>query len=160
MTQRLHLLISIKNYSWADIHLFWPGYDGLAYFPASGPVTCHLSLALAAPAPFISSWRLPHHTILDLCPAPSPPHWDGKSHFISLSTYWLIRSLSTDQASSVNRFSREGARIEKKKAIRQHCNMTPATSEAEGRFIFSSLPLYHSKDIKRIWPILRHKQST
>lgn len=42
-----------------------------------------------------------------------------------------------DLASSVNRVSREGVWTEKKKTIRQHCNMTPASVEVEvGLFFF------------------------
>jgi len=44
-----------------------------------------------------------------------------------------------DQAGSVNGFSREGARIEKKKTIRHHYNTAPGSSEAEaGLFSFQS----------------------
>ena len=108
MTQRLHLLISIKNYSWADIHLFWPGYDGLAYFPASGPVTCHLSLALAAPAPFISSWRLPHHTILDLCPHLHPlTGMENPILFLFPPIGWLDLYQLTKPAQSIGSPGRE-----------------------------------------------------
>ena len=51
MTQRLYLYRSFKNYSWTEIHLFWPDYHGLDYFPVPCLVTCHLSLSLAPPAP-------------------------------------------------------------------------------------------------------------
>jgi hypothetical protein len=39
-------------------------------------------------------------------------------------------------AQSVNRLSREGVKIEKKKTTRQHCNMIPASSEAKAGFSF------------------------
>ena len=42
----------------------------------------------------------------------------------------------TKPAQSVNRFSRAGVRIKKKKTIRQHCSMTPASSEAEAGLLF------------------------
>jgi hypothetical protein len=52
-------------------------------------------------------------------------------------------------AQSVNRISREGARIEKK-TIRQHYDMTPDSAEAEAGLFFSSLLLYflHSSTCK------------
>ena len=142
MTQRLYSLISIKNYSWADIHLFWVYYDGLAYFPATCPATCHLSLVLDAPAPFISSWRLPHDTLLDLSFHLQPLTGMENPILSLLPSYWMIRSLPTEQVSLVNGFSREGARFEKKKAIGQHCNMTWVYSKAEGRFIFFAVCFY------------------
>jgi len=69
-----------------------------------------------------------------------------------------LENESDQPAQSVNGVSREGVRIEKKKTIRQH--MTLASSEADLGFIFSSLLLYHLRYIQRIWPILRHKQSS
>lgn len=55
--------------------------------------------------------------------------------------------LMTKPAQSVNRVSRKGARIEKKKTIRQHYN-SPASAEAEAGLLFSSLLLYHLKDMQ------------
>jgi hypothetical protein len=55
----------------------------------------------------------------------------------------------TKPAQSVNRVSRERVGIEKKKTIRQHCSMTPASAEAEVDLFFSSLLLYHPRYIKK-----------
>jgi hypothetical protein len=60
----------------------------------------------------------------------------------------------TKLAKSVNWVSREGTRIEKKKTIGQHYNMTSAIAEAEAGLSFSSLPLYHSKHMQRIRSVL------
>ena len=59
----------------------------------------------------------------------------------------------TKTAQSVNRISREGARIEKK-TIRQHYDMTPDSAEAEAGLFFSSLLLYHFKYMPIIWSVL------
>jgi hypothetical protein len=48
----------------------------------------------------------------------------------------------------------------KEKDIRQHYNMTPASAEAEVGLSISSLLLYHSRYIQRMWSVLRHKQSS
>ena len=56
-------------------------------------------------------------------------------------------------APPLNGFSREGARI-KKKRIRQHHSMTPACFEADTGLFFSSLLLYHSKYMQRIRSVL------
>jgi hypothetical protein len=76
--------------------------------------------------------------------------------------------LLTKPAQSVNRVSREGVGIEKKKTIRQHYNMTPirqhynlipirqhysmtpTSAKAKAGLFFSSLLLYHSKYMQRI----------
>ena len=42
----------------------------------------------------------------------------------------------TKPAQSVNMFSREKVRIEKQKKIRQHYNLTPASSEAEAGLLY------------------------
>ena len=57
-------------------------------------------------------------------------------------------------AQSVNKVSREGARIEKKRTIRQHCSMTPASVEAGAGLLFSSLLLYHSKYMQIIRSVI------
>ena len=54
----------------------------------------------------------------------------------------------TKPAQSVNRVSREGVRIEKKKTIR--LNTTQTCAEAEVGLFFSSLFLCHSKYMQRI----------
>jgi len=65
----------------------------------------------------------------------------------------------TKPAQSVDRLSREGIRIEKKKkTIRQNYSMIPASAEAEAALIFFSLLLYESRYIQRIKSILRSKQ--
>jgi hypothetical protein len=56
----------------------------------------------------------------------------------------------TKPAQSVNRVSRERIRIENKKTIRQHYNMSPVSAEAEAGLFFSCPLLYHSKYMQRI----------
>jgi hypothetical protein len=92
--------------------------------------------------------------------------WLFCMHFISAMYVWVLSDSqrlgegvwSSGDSQSVNRFSREGVRIKKKKMIRQHCSMTPASSEAEaGLFFFPSLLLYHySKYMQRIRSVLGH----
>ena len=65
----------------------------------------------------------------------------------------------TKPAQSVNRVSREGVRIEKKKTIRQHYNMTPASAEAEVGLFFPSQPLNHSRYVQRTGSVLDQRQS-
>lgn len=71
----------------------------------------------------------------------------------------LTLRLTSKPAQSVNRFSRAGVRIEKKKKDRQNYNTTPASSEAEADVSFSNLLLYHSnyKQNDKICPDLRKK---
>ena len=57
-------------------------------------------------------------------------------------------------AQSVNRISREGGRIEKKKTVRHHYNMTPACAEAEAGLFPSSLLLDHFKYMQIIRSVL------
>ena len=45
-------------------------------------------------------------------------------------------------AQSVNRVSREGGRIEKKKTIRQHYSMTPTSAEAAAGLFFPPFSFY------------------
>ena len=70
---------------------------------------------------------------------PTPTSW--------LTTIWNWPS------QSVNRFSRAGARVKKKKTIR-HYSMTPASSEAEADLFLPSLLLYHFNYMQAIRPVL------
>jgi hypothetical protein len=90
-------------------------------------------------------------------------HWPGLSFLGYPSLYFLHLSsnvkVPSKQASSVSQtVSREGRRIEKKKTIRQHYNVTPASTEAETCLFFSSLLLYNSKYMQRIRSV--HSQGT
>ena len=68
---------------------------------------------------------------------------------------------TSDQASSVSQQGlKGGVRIEKKKTIRQHYNMTPASAEAEAGLFFSSLLLHHSRYMQRIELVLGQRQSS
>ena len=63
-----------------------------------------------------------------------------------------------DQFSSVSQLVLQGGKEERRD--KENYNMTPDSSEAEaGLFFFSSLLLYHSRYIHRIWSVLSHKQS-
>ena len=68
--------------------------------------------------------------------------------------------LLTNPIQSVNRLWREGVRIEKKKTLKQHYNMAPASTGAKAGLFFSSLLLYHSRYMQIIWSVLRCKQSS
>jgi hypothetical protein len=60
----------------------------------------------------------------------------------------------TKAAQSTGSQGREGGGIEKKKAIRQHYNMIPASAESEEGLFFSSPLLYHSRYIQSIRSVL------
>ena len=60
----------------------------------------------------------------------------GALQFIPLNRAPMLRWDLTKSAQSVNRFSRAGQGLKRKKKIRQHCNMTPASSETEEGVFF------------------------
>ena len=60
----------------------------------------------------------------------------------------------TKPAQSVNRFSRQERGVKRKETIRQHCSLTPASSEAEAGLFFTNLLLYHFNYMQVIRSVL------
>jgi hypothetical protein len=94
--------------------------------------------------------------------------WEGHCTVMSAQTHPRLRQLESKQGwmgswpSQLSQSAglQEGGRTEKKKTIRQHYNMTPASSEAKAGSFFSSLLFYHSRYMQRIWSVLKHKQNS
>jgi hypothetical protein len=81
-------------------------------------------------------------------------YFHGVLHCVPVTQAPILRHHLTKPAQSVHGVSREGARIIKKKTIRQYYNMTSASAEAEAGLFFSSLLLYYLNYMQRIRSVL------
>jgi hypothetical protein len=86
-------------------------------------------------------------------------YWFGmSSHCIKVFCPFFVICV-TKPTQSINRFSSTGVRLKKKKD-RQHCSVTPASSEAEAGLFFPNPLLYNFNymQVLRVSSSMRNKQ--